>query len=253
MEARESLMKPRSFLLLLFLTTIVAAETRPATQDELQEIRVAVGLDDAPTVPPFEVMDIEGTLNVEAGGGQERLFGIVWFRPFLVQGSLCLLPTIHTRSTKTHLGFDLQDSAFGYTYWLSQFPEACAITDKSSIPADAVRSDDVLPSASVAQILRGAEGLLDSALDFAINEQDWESQWEEGSAEPEKQRSKFRRFQSDSTVRLLRVSLNPVPIQDFGFVYNAKFGGHKSIDGPSVSFSATPTGLVLHSVSWWVY
>ncbi len=235
----------------LVFGTDIAAESRPATASELKEIHAALSLNAIPEWKHYEVMNVEGTYAATNYMDTPELRGVVWFRPYLIQSSLCLAEVFHIIGVKSSEGIEWRQPVPRYLYWEADAPNSCAISDRSQIPSDSVAGNRSLPSADMVQIIQRSDELLAAGLRYATEDIDFDAQWEKGSERPEQERARFSRFQSDTSLKLISVDLDSYPLPGHGFAYSARFAGGGTTYGPSVRFSVTPAEFRIHGAGYW--
>ena len=236
-------------VLSVLIATQSSAQTRPATDVELERIRAIHELDQITDRSRYRVLSVEGVYMESQP--DPVLSSTVRFLPYLVQDALCLMEISFKSAREAEGMLHWGDRRYGYGYWKGESARDCELEDASEIPADVLYTNEPLPTAALVQIVYRADELLRAALEYAINEADFEADYEPGSEMPTRLRRMYREYRDGVPLRLRSVDLGgPVPGE--GFTYSATFGSENALEGPGVRFSVTPDGFVIHGVFWWI-
>jgi hypothetical protein len=228
--------------LLVAFSASVAAQVRPATEAEIELIRDKLILDEIPEWSHRKVFEVQGAFTASIGDRPPRLDGWVFLQPYLVQGSQCLMEASFISGIGSGSGYEWSVERFSYWNWPAVTGNDCEIEERSQVPGAAVLSSEPIPSSAMAYILFHSDELLTLAYDHVAAAPEI----------PEAARERMLAYRSNSTFRLERIELTEQSSPEFGFAYRATYRAAPELEGPSVVFSVTTAGFLVHGVGIWI-
>lgn len=238
-------MNPTSPVLVAVLAGLCAeveAQSRPASNSEIEAIREAFEVDEISEWKHHAVLDVRGTYTAPTDRSDDYLIGEVYFEPYSVQSGLCIMEarfkTGHGRNGQYEWGAE----RYGYWNWLRVEGRSCEISDRSEVPEDAVVTNEPIPSTSLMYILRNASELLSLYFDHIEGE----------SAISSSQKERLLSYSSDPSFHLDQVRITPESAPKIGFAYSATYRSPNLSEGPSVTFSISMSGFTIHAVGFWI-
>lgn len=225
-----------------FGSGLAEAQMRPATTAEVESIRASLMLDEMPERRHLGVLEVQGAFTQGSGERPDRLDGWVYFVPYLVQSSVCMMEARFVTGLGTESGYDWSVERFAYWNWLAGAASECEIEDRSDIPRSAVQSSEPIPSSALSSILSSSEELLTLAYRHI----------EAATELSELERESVLRYRSSSSYRLDRIELTEESAPEYGFAYRATYRAAAALEGPTIVFSVTSSGFVIHAVGKWV-
>ena len=187
-------------------------------------------------------MQVQGAFTEGAGDRPRRLDGWVYFRPYLVQDSLCTMEASFITGLGNEDGYDWSVERFAYWNWVARTGSECEIEDRSQVPDTAVQSDEPIPTSAMAYILVHSDELLTLAYNHVAA----------ATETPESARNRLLGYQSNTSYRLERIELTEQSSPEYGFAFRATYQARSQLEGPSVIFSVTPHGFLVHDVGRWI-
>lgn len=243
------------YLLLLVATygSICLGEESTASAEDIQAISDAFGLDHLPEGTAKVVMKIDGTRTVSESPAGYKLMGEVWFEPYVVRESLCLAER-HFQVGKVASGkYEWDGREYSrYYYWKDPRGE-CAGTTAANFLQYAVSTHQPIPTSDVALVITESDRLFQSAMDFAINELEWESNWPDDIDSLQKHIERFETYRNDGELKLTNLELSTFPVAGEGFAYKATYRNDSLLNGPTVTFSLIGRDFQIYGVGLWFY
>jgi len=220
----------------------VYAESRPATEAEIELIREALTLDEIPEWKHYRVLEVQGAFTDGSAGRPARLDGWVYFEPYTVQGTLCMMEATFVTGLRHDSGYDWSAERFAYWNWQVGASGNCQISARAQLPSSAVQSSEPIPSATMAYVLAHSDELLALAFRYA----------ETAIEETEPAHDRILGYAANGAYRLERIEVTKHSSPEYGFAYSATYRATGKLEGPVVVFSVTPSGFVVHSVGLWI-
>ena len=224
------------------LSVEVGAQSRPASDSEIETIREAFEVDDIPEWKHHVVLEVQGTYTARTDTSGEYLTGEIYFQPYSVQSSLCVMEawfrTGHGRNGQYEWGAE----RYGYWNWLHVEGRSCEISDRSELPEDAVVTNEPIPSASLIYILSNASELLSLYFVHVAGE----------SAISSSQKEQLLNYSNDPNFRLNQVGITAESTPEIGFAYTAMYRSPNFSEGPIVTFSISEFGFRIHAAGFWI-
>ena len=232
---------------LLTLLICLAAEaqvpSRPATYAEVELIRDVFRLDDLPEWRrQYEALSVEGTFRPPSETSGATLSGRAYMAPYEVQGSLCVMEVWFVSGRWKINAYEWTSYETAYWNWLRDPQGDCRILNRSAVPEDAVETRAAIPSASLPIILSNAAEILALAFDYTTRSTEMEAA----------DKTRFLKFRDEPAYRLSEIRLSMESQPGIGFVYHATYRSPGESEGPTVMFSVTPAGIVVHGVGSWI-
>ena len=206
----------------------------PITEDEIAMVREAIGIGVGGGFLESQVLSFRSWRRY-AEDGVFTLEGALWETPVWAQGRLCVLVSHGVVGESDGSEYLWSRKLFQSTAnWTAGTEEECEVDDplQFSPPqfADAVWTDDIIPTDAMIQIVEGADRLVQAMLAHPAAE--------------------IRRLEGLNW-RLTRVSLATSLRRGIGIAYHASFDagvGH----GPFITFTVTDGVFVVHSIGSWI-
>jgi hypothetical protein len=205
-------------------------------------IREVFAVDEIPERSHYAVLSLGGTYTPASRVSAANLVGEVYLAPYEVQGELCVMEAWFRTGFDSGNGYEWGTQSSAYWNWVHDQGDDCEISGRSDVPQNAVVTNEPVPSAALKYVLVNAGELLTLYFDQVAREPEIDESLKE----------RFLNYRNDESYRLDRLRITPQSVPDTGFAYSATFRAFERSEGPSVTFSITRTGFVVHSVGFWI-